>query len=305
MIIKSKKNEAEITPASEIPAGSDFIHFMSTGASDAILIESAGKFALVDCAEDSDNPRGFKWLDYKGYEDLVLKYLKENADDDNGIVKLDFIVGTHSHSDHIGGFDTVIADDSVHIGRAYLKEYDESKINHYEVNEWDNKEVYLQMVDALEAKNIPVISKPDSTPFTFGNFKVTFFNTEDHDKKKVGENDRSLGILLEKDGTKIFLAGDINNVNGDERRLAPQIGKVNLLKVGHHSYAGSTSRIWLKTLKPDVCIITNEPKFTDKRTLSRIKRIAKSRILITGRENGIIAGIDSEGKIKYYNNIHK
>lgn len=302
-----KRPKSFVTPlsASEISSGNDFIHFLNTGASDAILIESGGKFALVDCAEDSDNPRGFKWLDYKGYENKVLEYLKENAADKNGIVKLDFIVGTHSHSDHIGGFDTVIAADAVQIGRAYLKEYDESKISHYEIHEWDNKEVYLQMINALEAKNIPVISKIDSSPFTFGNFQITFFNTEDNDKKRVGENDRSLGILLEKSGTKIFLAGDINNVNGDERRLAPQIGKVNLLKVGHHSYAGSTSGIWLKWLKPDVCIITNEQNLTDKRTLGRITRITKSQILITGRENGIIAEIGSQGKIKYYKNIHK
>ena len=40
----------------------DRIYFLNTGGADAILIESEGKFALVDGAEDSDNPRGFSDL---------------------------------------------------------------------------------------------------------------------------------------------------------------------------------------------------------------------------------------------------
>ncbi len=281
------------------------IHFLNTSFSDAILLESEGKFALIDCAEDNDNPRGFKELDYIGYEDRVLEYLKENAADENGRVYLDFIVGTHSHSDHIGGFDTIISDESISIGRAYLKKYDESRIVDYEVNKWDNKEVYNQMVNALNDKSIPIISKPDGVPFTLGNFKITLYNTEDNDKRKVGENDNSLGLLVEKNSTRIFLAGDINNINKDEKRLAPLIGRVNCLKVGHHSYAGSTSSVWLRKLKPEVCIVTNDYKTADKITLRRIRRIAKSDIFLTGEENGIVAVIDDNGKINYYNDIHK
>lgn len=294
-----------ITEYKKTNENTDRIHFLNTGASDAILIESCGRFALVDCAEDSDNPRGFKELEYQGYEDLVLEYLKENAADKSGKVHLDFVLGTHSHSDHIGGFDTIVSNPAVDINRAYLKEYDENKIVSYEVEKWDNKEVYNQMVDALNKKSIPIISKLDHTPFWLGNFKITLFNTEDNDKKRVGENDRSLGILLEKGGTKIFLAGDIDNFSGDEKRLAPQIGKVDLLKVGHHSYAGSTSAAWLKALKPNTCIITNRHKGANRKTLFKIKLIAHSDIFITGTENGIVAVIGKNGKIKYYNNIHK
>lgn len=128
---------------------------------------------------------------------------------------------------------------------------------------------------------------------------------EDNDCKKVGENDRSLGILLEKDGTRIFLAGDIDNFSSDEKRLAPQIGKINLLKVGHHSYAGSTSVCWLKTLKPDTCIITNRHKGADKKTCFKIKLIARSDIFVTGTENGVIAEVHKNGRIDYFSNIHK
>ena len=302
--IKSNREKLDVARFENNNESRDAIHFLSTASSDAILLESNSAYALIDYAEDSDNPRGFDELAYEGYEERVLEYLKANASNENGIVNLDFIIGTHSHSDHIGGFDTVIADESVEVGRAYLKVYDESQINDHEVEKWDNKEVYEQMVNALEAKNIPIISSIDENTFSLGNFTVTILNTKDNNTEKVGENDNSLGVLIEKNGAKIFLAGDINNINGDEDRLSPIIGKVDLLKVGHHSYSGSTTANWLKALNPDVCVVTNNYNQTDKRTLRRITRVAHSAILVTGSENGIVAVIDDNGKISYYNNIH-
>ena len=193
----------------------------------------------------------------------TLKYLKENAADENGKVHLDFVLGTHSHSDHIGGFDTVINDDDIEIGRAYLKEYDSSKIRDYEVKKWDNQEVYDQMVQALNAKNVPIISNPDGEPFSLGNFTITLFNTDDPETdKKVGENDQSFGILIEKDGTRVFLSGDMDNLTGDEERLAPEIGKVDLLKVGHHSYHYSSTAGFIRTLLPNTALLqTKNPPF--------------------------------------------
>lgn len=305
--VSVNKNRSKLTvkSAEEISTGGDYIHFLSTGSSDAILIESNGKFAMIDAGEDSDNPRGFADLELEGYEEKVVKYLKENAADENGKVHLDFVLGTHSHSDHIGGFDTVISDEDIEIGRAYLKEYDSSKIRDYEVEKWDNREVYDQMVNALNAKNVPIISKPDGTPFSLGNFTITLFNTDDPENdKKVGENDQSFGVLIEKDGTRVFLSGDIDNITGDEKRLAPEIGKVDLLKVGHHSYQFSSSRGFIKILSPKYCVITNNESSVQKTTLWKIERIANSTILITGKENGVIAEIGANGDIQFYNSIH-
>lgn len=303
-INRNYKNQI-IKSADEIVGGGDYIHFLNTGGSDAILIESNGQFAMVDAGEDSDNPRGFENLELDGYEEKVVEYLKKNAADENGKVHLDFVLGTHCHSDHIGGFDTVIYDKDIEIGRAYLKEYDSTKIRAKEVDKWDNQEVYDQMLRALEAKNVPVISKPDGTPFTLGNFTITLFNTTDPENdKKVGENDQSISMLIEKDGTKVFLSGDMDNLTGDEDRVAPEVGKVDLLKLGHHSYHYSSTSNFIKTLLPEYCVVTNEKKSVEHRILWRVENIADSTILITGKEDGIIAEIGSNGEIQFYNAIH-
>ena len=304
--LNSLKSKLKIAPYKKSAERASRIHFMSTASSDAILLESNGHFALVDAAEDSDNPRGFPELEYEGYEDRVLAYLKENGAGKDGKVRLDFVLGTHSHSDHIGGFDTVILDPDIEIGRAYLKKYDASKINRHEVEKWDNQEVYDQMINALNKRGVPVISNMDGEPFMLGDIKITLFNTEDPaGEKDIGENDNSLGVLVERGGARIFLAGDIDNKSGDEDRLAPQIGKVDILKIGHHSYAHSTSENWLKILNPKLCIVTNDYERTDKNTLRRIIRTVNSPILLTGTKNGIVVEIDENGNMEYYNDIHK
>lgn len=303
--VNRSRKQLNVKSAEELSGGGDYIHFLNTGSSDAILIESAGKFALVDAGEDNDNPRGLKNLEFQGYEDKVIAYLKKNAADENGKVKLDFVLGTHSHSDHIGGFDTVVSDSDIEIGRAYLKEYDSSRISDNEVKNWDNQEVYDQMVKALKDKNVPIISHPDSQPFRLGNFTITLFNTVDENSgEKVGENDQSFGVLIEKNGTRVFLSGDIDNLSGDEDRLAPEIGDVDLLKVGHHGYYYSTTSDWLRTLSPEYCVVTNSKKHADPRIILRIERVAKSTILFTGEENGVIADIGENGNIQFYNSIH-
>lgn len=72
--------------------GRDRIHFMPTGGSDAILLESDGKFALIDCAEDNDNPRNFSGLQLKGYEEEVINYVKKIAGNESGKVTLEFVL---------------------------------------------------------------------------------------------------------------------------------------------------------------------------------------------------------------------
>lgn len=264
---------------------------------------SAYRRRMIDAAEDNDNPRGFANLAYKGYEEEILEWLKKNIAGENGKIHFDFILGTHAHSDHIGGFDTIINDENVYIDKAYLKEYHSESINDYEVDKWDNQEVYDQMVEALKRKAVPVISEISSQPFSFGNLTLTMLNTEYEDgSRKVGENDNSLVVLVEKNGKKALLTGDLDNYNHDEEKIADIAGKVDLLKVGHHSFAHSTEKKFLKTVSPAVSVITNSYRHTDKRTLGRITKYTKSKVIYTDDEGGI-AAIFKDGDIIYTNNI--
>lgn len=279
----------------DVSAAADRIYFLDTGGSDAILIESDGKFAMVDAAEDNDNPRNFEGLKLTGYEDYVVDFVKKIAGDENGRVELEFVLGTHAHSDHIGGFDTLILDEDITVKTAYLREYDEDRISEYEIKSWDNKEVYEQMLDACKKRGVPVVSDIPAEPFTFGSFTMQFINTEINPVEgRVGENENAVGLLIEKNGTKAFLSADINNYDGDEDRIAPAIGKVDLLKVGHHGHEGSSTETFINTLSPDIAVLTRGNATPSAEPLKNLNRV-NAAIYATGKYGEIIAEFTENG----------
>ena len=283
----------------DLSAHGDRIYFLNTGSADAILIESDGKFALVDAAEDSDNPRGFPELIYDGTEDYVVDAVRKIAGDEKGKAVLEFVLGTHSHSDHIGGFDTLILDENITVKTAYIKKYDSSKIRQYEIDAWDNQEVFDQMISACEKKNVPVVHDISEEPFTFGSFTMKFCNTAETDiSEPVGENENAVGLLIEKDGVRAFLAADINNLDGDEDRLAKELGKINLLKVGHHGYDKSTTLDFAKSLNPEFAVVTNKKGKISRTPLKNLNSV-KAAIFETGKFEGVVAEFTNGGIVLY------
>ena len=71
-------------------SGTVSVHFIDVGQGDSILVSGSGQNVLIDAGE---NDQG----------ETVLSYLAEQE-----VGSIDLAVGTHPHSDHIGGMDTVI-----------------------------------------------------------------------------------------------------------------------------------------------------------------------------------------------------
>lgn len=280
----------------------DRIHFLNVGG-DAILIESEGKFALVDCAEDSDNPRNLASLALNGYEEKVIDYVKKIAADENGKVTIEFIIGTHAHSDHIGGFDSLILDSDITVKKAYIKRYNPERIRDYEIERWDNLEVYNQFIEACEKENVEIIHDTENASEKLGNFDIKILNGEyDTDTVKKGENENSLGVLAEAHGLRAFLAGDINNIDGDETRLGKLIGDVDVLKAGHHGIKKSSTRGFLKKLKPEITVVTSSVKGLNWSVRTSFNAV-KTAALGTVENDGVIIEFGLNG-LKAYNKIH-
>lgn len=271
------------------------IHFLNTGHSDCIILESYGKIAMIDSAEDTDFPKDKPHLNLKGYEDIVVKYLLDNFSYENGNVNIEFVLGTHCHSDHIGGFDTVINHPNIFVKKAYLKPYNEQNICRFERVRWDNTEVYNQMLDAIKKNNVELVEEFDEIKTVLGDFNIEFFNGKNRERKiKFGENVNSVGTLVTIGKSRAFLAGDINYKAGDEKRIADKIGNVDLLKVGHHGYLYSTSFYWVKKLMPKIAIFCNEMKGVYPDVKYKLKNISHSKLYATMNSNGIVACFDGE-----------
>ena len=277
---------------------SEKIHFLNTGYSDCIILESNGLIAMIDAAEDSDIPENKPYLKYPGYEDVVVNYLLSHFADENGKVRIEFVLGTHAHSDHLGGFDTVINHPDIEVKTAYLKPYDSKQVFIYERLIWDNEEVYRQMLNAIKENGVELIESFDNTQTILGNISIKFYNGEYRKHFfKYGENVNSVVTLAEVYGKRFVFAGDLNYKCGDEKRLAKEIGKVDILKVGHHGYFFSTSVNWVKKLCPEYAIVCNSNRRIYPDVKWKLKNISHSIIIATADVNGVIVEVDKNSGI--------
>ncbi|MDR3312912.1 MAG: MBL fold metallo-hydrolase [Oscillospiraceae bacterium] len=274
------------------------IHFLNTENSDAILLESDGHFALVDSGWGSDNPN--LKARRPGYEAQVLAYLKRVAADADGKVALDFILCTHYHYDHAGGFAFLMADPAVEIRQAYFRSLEAGCGNQYsfESTSWQLEEIHGQLVEAAQQRGIPVVETAPTEPFALGAMQVQFFNTDSCANPKLrGENDNSVITLVNVHGTRTLLTADATNLHGLEDQLAEQIGAVDLLKLCHHGYAMSNSAGFLRALQPKLAIVTNGLGQVYPNVKWNLIMVAHCPYYSTVREGGIIANYAENGEI--------
>ncbi len=115
--------------------------------------------------------------------------------------------------------------------------------------------------------------------------------------KNAGENANSIGIKLIKGEKSAFLASDFTNNSGFEMTYADIIGDIDLLKIGHHGYFGSSTRGFMKTLKPIIAICTNYLGKIYPNVKWNLTVTAKVPVFSTAHRNGIIATFTDNNEI--------
>ena len=226
------------------------IHFINCGQADCILIEQNGRFGLIDAGMPYSQATDVVKSTGKGGVNnpdrsvqAVVNYLKYL-----GVTHLDFVLGTHAHSDHIGGIPQ-IAYHFVDKKTIYLyKQYRKTKEN--------NEDYFIAAYNSMKIKGAQLIDLTDNQyEFNFGEIHFEFINTNIHKKEtKYGENINSIGTIITYHNKKLFLASDLQKE--DDLIYKDYIGKIDLLKMSHHGY-GDTSFEFLNITRPNITIITN------------------------------------------------
>ncbi len=201
--------------------------FVDVGQGDCIFLRSPnGKTMLVDCGELSSFP-------------AVEEFLKSQ-----NVERLDVVVATHPHSDHIGGMAKVI--DNYKIGKFYMPAIE------------NTSSAFEAMISALEEKEVNVIAADASTKS-----KVSWDSDVEvrilspfSDIEYSNLNCYSVVMRIKFAGTALMLTGDCEKES--ERimldRLPTDYFTADILKLGHHGSSTSTSVDFLTAVNPSVAI---------------------------------------------------
>jgi len=293
--------EKRVPLADTIPAdAAGVIHFLNTDNSDCILLESEGRFALIDSGWGSDHPA--EKSRRPGYERRVLEYLRQYAAGPNGRVALDFVLPTHYHYDHAGGFPAILADTAVEAGTVFLPALRPQQ-RRFEIESFGLEEIRQRVEDAASARGFTIETVIPDKPLRLGNMTLRFLNTESHEEAR-SENDNSIVVLVECAGVKTLLCGDITAMYGLEKEIGQETGQVDILKLGHHGYSMSTSLAFLRRTRPKLAVVTNGIGKVYPNVRWNLALYARVPLVSGVRENGLAVTISSGGNIWVTGNLH-
>lgn len=241
------------------------VHFFDVGQADSILVRSEEKTMLIDAGTNNMGK-------------TVVKYLQ-----DLNISKIDYLVGTHPHEDHIGGLDDVI--NNFEIGTIYMPKVQ------------TNTKTFEDVLDAISNKNLKITSPEVGFKFNVGNAQCEIMSIgRGTAEEKSNLNLSSIVIRMTYGEQSFLFTGDAEKQN-EEARQWPQ---TTVLKVGHHGSDTSSSQEFLNEVKPQIAIISvgkgntyGHPKQT---TIDKLQKI-NARIYRTDESGTITITCDGKNNI--------
>ncbi len=192
------------------------VYYFDVGQADSILIVNNNKTMLIDAGNNDDG-------------ELVVNNIKKL-----GISKLDYVIGTHPHEDHIGGLDNVI--DAFDIGTIYMPKVQ------------TNTKTFEDVLDSVSNKGLTITAPKIGDKFEVGNANCEVMSIGD-DSSNL--NSTSIVIRMEYNNKSYLFMGDAEKINEDSREW-PQ---TDILKVGHHGSSTSSSQKFLNQIKPKIAVI--------------------------------------------------
>ena len=216
------------------------VHFLDVGQGDSEFVQlPSGKTLLIDAGEAE-------------YGDRVVADLKTL-----GVTKLDYVVATHPHADHIGGMPKVLS--SFAIGAVYVP------------NAVTTTATYKNFLAAVKSCGAPAyVVRAGASLFADEDgaaAAVLAPNSESYDDL----NNYSLVLRLSYGSRAFLFTGDAEALS--EKEITANV-QADVLKVGHHGSSSSTNAAFLARVAPSYAVIEvgagNDYGHPAAQTLSRL-----------------------------------
>jgi competence protein ComEC len=200
-------------------------YFLDVGQGDSTLFVFDNKTILIDAGETDQGDRVVADLDRLG------------------VKRVDLLVATHPHSDHIGGMQRVLA--AFPVGRVL-----DTGLPH-------TSSTYENFLTTLDRKNIPyTLAEQGQTIDVDPSLRIFILSPP---AQRFGDDPNTNSIVLRISyGTIDFLmTGDAGGEAEDALVKSGYALDAEILKVGHHGSEYSTSKAFLDRVNPEIAIISD------------------------------------------------
>lgn len=247
------------------------VHFIDVGQGDCELIVDGKKTILIDCGE----------VDYGS---KVIRHLKKH-----NIKKIDYFIGTHPHTDHIGGFLEV----SKHF-----------KIDNVIIPEIPQKltptnPIYKKFLKRLNnmSKQTKIYKAIQGQKFDLEKGKIQILGPIRNDYDNL--NDFSIVFKFIYGNCSFLFGGDAQRAAESDLIASKQNLKAEVLKLNHHGSKTSNTNKFLKTVGAKIYVIevgkNNSYGHPHRNVLKTLKN---AKLFRTDFDGTII--FQTDGKLLYF-----
>ena len=271
----SSGSAAKSTSSAQAAKGNLTIQMLNVGQGDAILVKTAEQTVLIDTSDVDERDK------------------LQNELQKAGVQKIDKVILTHPHADHIGGMD-VLLDGNYQVGAIYDNGMPSTS------------KLYLGYMKKAKAKNIPHQGLKEGDTLDLGGGVKFEVLSPTASLVKQGQakgykhnpnNESVVGRLVFGQFTMLFTGDAEKETEASILQAHSKDVKSLVLKAPHHGSHSSSTPEYLKAVQPEVCLIScgagNDYGHPHKETLAAYQKI-KAKVFETDK-NGTIT-ITTDGK---------
>jgi beta-lactamase superfamily II metal-dependent hydrolase len=227
--IPNEDGEQQQTQQTETFTENDILNLtmVDVGQADGFVFMQDGKTAVIDCGTRSTGKN-------------LVEYLKQN-----NVTKLDYVVGTHPHDDHMGGMYDVIT--NFEVGEVIIPKVTKNNIT----TNW-----YLKLMNALKTGGYKVTYPNVGDEFTLG--KATMKVIAPFEEPESNLNNYSIVLKVSLGEMDVIMTGDMEK-DVEKQILAKNTDiDAEILKLGHHGSDTSSCVEFIDTVSPQYALCSSK-----------------------------------------------
>lgn len=218
------------------------VNFIDVGQGDSILIKTPeNNYILVDAGPKDESIKFFNFI--KSSE----------------IKKINTIIATHPHEDHIGNMSELITEYPVQ--------------NIYMPKVVSNTPVFKKLMETIKKRNIYIKEAKAGVNFTMDGVNFEFIAPVSD--KYSNLNNYSAVLKVTYNNVSFLLMGDAEKISEKEILKSGVNVKADVIKIGHHGSSSSSSKNFIKAVSPQYAVIScglnNDFGHPHKETLKLLK----------------------------------